>query len=130
MTMDDRAEIAALLDCHQLWIDLRDNDGYAALYTEDGSYESPFATARGTAQIVEMMAGLHASGFTTGKRHFSGPCLITVDGDRATAVSSWWAAETQPAPALFATGTYVDELERVEGHWKIARRRQTVDSTK
>ena len=38
MTMDDRAEIAALLDRHQLCIDLRDNDG---------SYESPFAKARG-----------------------------------------------------------------------------------
>lgn len=130
MAMDDRAEIAALLDRHQLCIDLRDNDGYAAVYTEDGSYESPFAAARGTAQLAEMMARLHASGFTTGKRHFSGPSLITIDGDRAAAVSSWWAAETQPGPALFATGTYVDELERVEGRWKIARRRQTVDSTR
>jgi len=130
MTMDDRAEIAALLDRHQLCVDLRDNDGYAAVYTEDGSYEGPFATARGTAQLAEMMARLHASGFTTGKRHFGGPSLITIDGDRATAVSSWWAAATQALPALFATGTYVDELERVKGRWKIARRRQTVDSTK
>jgi hypothetical protein len=31
---------------------------------------------------------------------------------------------------LFAAGTYVDELERVGGRWKIARRRQTVESTK
>jgi 3-phenylpropionate/cinnamic acid dioxygenase small subunit len=128
MTMDDRAEIAALLDRHQLCIDLRDDDGYAAVYTEDGSYESPFAAARGTAQLVEMMARLHASGFTSGKRHFSGPSLITIDGDRATAVSSWWAADTQPGPTLFATGRYDDELVRVDGNWRIARRRQTVDS--
>jgi hypothetical protein len=35
MIMDDRAEIAALLDRHQLCIDLRDNDGFASVYTED-----------------------------------------------------------------------------------------------
>ena len=130
MTMDDRAEIAALLDRHQLCIDLRDNDGYAAVYTDDGLYESPFAKAGGTPELVEMMARLHASGFTAGKRHFSGPSLVTIEGDRATAVSSWWAAETEPGPALFATGTYVDELVRVNGRWKIASRRQTVDSAK
>jgi hypothetical protein len=96
MTTDDRVEIEALLDRHQLCIDLRDNDGYAAVYTENGSYESPFASARGTAQLTEMMARLHASGFTAGKRHFSGPSAITVDGDRAAAVSSWWRPTHSP----------------------------------
>ncbi len=94
----DRLEIIELLGKHQITIDLVDTDAYADLYTPDGRYESPFATARGREDIREMSMRLARAGFTEGKRHLIGPMIIEVDGDEARAFSYWWVAETKRHP--------------------------------
>lgn len=126
-TIADRISILELLDRHQIYIDLRDADGYAGLYADDGSYESPFGASKGTHQIKEMFLGLLASGFTAGKRHMTGPVMIDIDRDQANVVSYWWVAETEAAPAVFATGAYHDRLRKIDGRWRIAHRTQIVD---
>jgi hypothetical protein len=123
----DRIEILELLSRHMLYIDLHDADRYASLYTREGIYESPFSTARGTDELVAMSLRLRRSGFTDGKRHFSGPAMIDIQGDKATAFSYWWVAETKDAPGVYSTGTYNDRLERVNGEWKLAYRKQEID---
>ena len=128
---NDRLEITELLNRHQIYIDLKDADGYAGLYAPDGSYESPFASATGRTDIAAMFRRVGASGFTTNKRHFTGQSMIDVEQDRATVLSYWWVADyAGEHPTVFATGTYKDELKRVDGAWKIARRLQTMDSSK
>ena len=127
---EDRVEITEVLNRHQIYIDLADADGYAGLYAPDGSYESPFGSASGHSDIAEMFRGLMASGFTTNKRHFTGPSMIEIQQNRATALSYFWVADyvadhAGEHPAVFATGTYKDELQKVDGAWKITRREQT-----
>ena len=114
---------------HQIFIDLQDAQGYAGLYVTDGRYESPFGSARGTEDILAMFVRLRDSGFTARKRHFNGPVMIDIHGDRATSLSYWWVADTLPVSSVYATGTYRDELRKVDGHWRIAERIQTVDAT-
>jgi len=127
----DRLEITELLNRHQIYIDLADAQGYAGVYAPDGAYESPFASATGRTDIIEMFRRVGASGFTTHKRHFAGPIMIEVEPERATALSYWWVADyAGEHPTVFATGTYKDELKRVDGAWKIARRIQSMDSNK
>lgn len=127
----DRLDITELLNRHQIYIDLADAERYAELYAPDGKYESPFASATGRADIAEMFHRLRASGFTTHKRHFTGPPMIDVERDRANALSYWWVADyAGEHPNVFATGTYKDELQRVNGVWKITRRIQTMDTSK
>jgi SnoaL-like domain len=112
----DRIEITELLNRHQIYIDLADAEGYAGLYAPDGAYESPFASATGGMDIAKMFRGLGASGFTANKRHFTGPIIIDVERDRATALSYWWVADyANKPPIVFATGTYKDELQKVDG---------------
>jgi ketosteroid isomerase-like protein len=123
----DRVEILELLSRHMLYIDLQDAQRYASLYTKDGVYESPFATARGTSELIAMSIRLTESGFTAGKRHFNGPAMIDLDGDTATAFSYWWVAETKESPGVYSTGTYTDRLQKVNGEWKIAHRKQEID---
>jgi ketosteroid isomerase-like protein len=123
----DVIQITEVLNRHQMYIDLRDADGYADLYAEDGRYESPFTSATGRAEIREMFIDLRDQGFTAGKRHMTGPAMIDVNGTRATARSWYWVAETEQAPAVYATGTYTDELQKIDGQWKIAHRVQTLD---
>ncbi|PZF85041.1 hypothetical protein C1I99_29955 [Micromonospora deserti] len=125
----DRVEIMELLGRHQIYIDLKDADGYAGLYAEDGSYESPFGGSTGRAAIKELFLGLQASGFTAGKRHMSGPAMIDIDGERATALSYYWVAETEGDPGVYATGSYRDELIKADGRWLISRRVQTLDAS-
>ncbi|GEC10212.1 hypothetical protein SSP24_78670 [Streptomyces spinoverrucosus] len=126
-TTADVIQITESLNRHQIYIDLQDADGYADLYTEDGRYESPFTSATGRAEIRRMFIGLRDQGFTAGKRHMTGPIMIDVNGTRATARSWYWVAEIEQAPAVHATGTYTDELHKIDGHWKIAHRVQTLD---
>jgi ketosteroid isomerase-like protein len=126
---EDRIQITDLLYRHQMYIDLSDADRYADIYASDGVYQSPFASATGHEEILAMFRKLAASGFTKGKRHFTGPIMIQVNGDRATAASYWWVADYSGAQsAVFATGTYQDDLRKINGTWKIQKRIQTLDA--
>jgi len=125
----DRLEITELLNRHQIYIDLADADGYAGLYAANGLYESPFASATGRSEIAKMFRSLGSSGFTANKRHFTGPSMIEIDHNRATALSYWWVADYAGShPIVFASGTYKDELQKVNGVWTIVRRVQSMDS--
>jgi hypothetical protein len=126
----EKLEIIELLNRHQIYIDLKDADRYAGVYAPDGRYESPFASAQGTSELVAMSQKLEASGFTKNKRHFNGPMMIDIDGDGATALSYWWVADyAEKQPAVFATGTYRDELRKINRQWKIVHRVQEQDSS-
>ena len=128
-SIQDRFEITEILHRHQIAIDQRDGDAYAALFAADGRFESPFASAVGTAEIKRMTLGLHASGFTEDKRHYLGPVSVELDGERARAISYWWVADTADPPRVFATGRYVDELKKTDGGWRIVHRRQEADQS-
>lgn len=123
----DRLEIRELIDRAMILVDLRDYAGYGALYTADGRYESDFAHAQGPDDISAMSRGLTESGFTAGKRHFTGPTEVEVNGDRARVLSYWWVADFQEDTRVFATGTFTDELRKVDGRWRFAHRRQEGD---
>ena len=123
----DRFEITEILHRHQIAIDERDGDAYAALFTPDGRFESPFASAAGTAEIKQMTLGLHESGFTEDKRHYLGPLRVELEGQRARAISYWWVADTADPPRVFATGRYVDEFTKTSTGWRIAHRVQEAD---
>lgn len=121
-TAADEFAITLLLQRHQISIDERDVDGYVSLFAPDATYESPFSTAHGREEIAAMAAHLHEIGFTRGKRHFAGPAAIAVDGHTARAHSHWWVADFTESPAVFATGTYRDELRKIDGRWYLTRR--------
>ncbi|NKE59981.1 nuclear transport factor 2 family protein [Lentzea sp. PSKA42] len=123
----DRVEINEILNRHQIYIDLKDADGYANLYAEDGRYESPFSSANGRAEIKAMFVRLAEQGFTKGKRHMSGPAMVDIAGNTATATSWYWVAETEQVPTVYATGTYIDTLRKIDGRWLITNRVQTLD---
>jgi hypothetical protein len=123
----DRLAIRELIDHSMVLIDQRDYDGYGALYTTDGRYESPFAQATGPTEISAMSRQLTESGFTEGMRHFTGPISIEVNGDTATAVSYFWVAQVKDQPTIFSTGTFTDRLAKDNGTWKFAHRRQEGD---
>ena len=57
--------------------------------------------------------------------------MVELKQDRATALTYWWVADyANEHPTVFATGTYKDDLRKVDGVWTIAQRVQSMDSGK
>lgn len=112
---DDQAAIRDLIAAYALALDAGDVDGCVRLFASDGEflvYGKTFAGHDGIAGMFRAAArGLHLTGVSR----------ITVDGDRASARSQVLfvrAGDLQLRPAL-----YDDELTRVDGQWRFARRR-------
>jgi hypothetical protein len=125
--VEDRLAIRGLIEAAMILIDLRDHDGYGALFAPNGLDESAFGQAQGPRDISAMNRRLTESGVIAGKRHFTGPILIELDGDRARALSHYWVAETAGPSAVVETGTFSDELQKMNGAWRFVQRRQTDD---
>jgi uncharacterized protein (TIGR02246 family) len=123
----DKVAITELIHRYQLAIDSHNAVQWASTFTEDGEYVTPFGHAIGTEQLIAAITSWHSSGITKGKRHMIGAILIAVTGETATAYSTYWIAEAETAPAIVATGDYTDQLRKVDGDWKLARRVQTID---
>ena len=85
------------------------------------------ARRRARAEILKTIHQWHSSGITAGKRHMIGPRRIDVVGDRSTASSSYWVVDAHDSTVIVATGTYVDELRKRGGVWRLHKRVQTVD---
>lgn len=112
---DDEAAIRDLIAGYALALDAGDVDGCVRLFASDGEflvYGRTFAGHDGIAGMFRAAArGLHLTGVSR----------ITVDGDRASARSQVLfvrCGDLQLRPAL-----YDDELTRVDGQWRFARRR-------
>src|SRR6185437_2318878 len=112
---DDQAAIRDLIAGYALALDAGDVDACVQLFAPDGEllvYGKTFAGHDGIAGMFRNAArGLHLTGVSR----------IAVDGESATAQSQVLfirAGDLQLRPAL-----YDDELTRVAGHWRFARRR-------
>jgi len=126
--LEDEKQIHDLLIRYGLLLDSKDFKGYAALFAKDGVWVGGFGTHRtpaGIEAMLEKYMGPAAPG-TRNKDNFHLLTneIITVDGDRATAVSKLIfyvkGPEGRPVPQM--AGHYDDEFVREEGRWKFAKR--------
>jgi ketosteroid isomerase-like protein len=124
----DHLLIRERMDAYIMNIDSHDNKAFAANFTEDGVYESPFGTAKGQAAIEATIAQWHAGGITTGKRHMTGPLVIhsITDGTAITS-ASYWIIDAANKPGIVASGEYSDVLRKVNGAWLLVHRKQMID---
>lgn len=111
-------------------IDRQDFDAYADLFTEDGVWQNGATVRRGRTEIKDLLTGLFGTppaGFVNRESYHlvSNPQVeIAPDGDHATARSRHLLVMRGEggAPTPMLAGLYEDELVRVDGTWKIARR--------
>lgn len=123
----DRLLIRERMDAYIMSIDSHDNAAFAANFTDDGVYESPFGTAKGRAAIEVVIGQWHAGGITAGKRHMSGPLVIhSITGDTARTSASYYIIDAANTPGIVASGEYTDVLRKVNGQWLLAERKQMI----
>jgi hypothetical protein len=98
----------------------------AALWTDDGTYDAGISVMTGADAIERMVrTDPHQTYIAGGCAHLVGPPHVTIDGDRATAITHsqllFWNAETQSYRAWRVTAN-VWEWRREPGGWKVTSR--------
>jgi len=130
--LEDLAEIQRLFYDYRRHLDARDLHAYSRLFCEDGEWSGRTGSAVGPDAIQAMLeANLSPNPPAPGATswHIVSNPLIDLDGDRATASTTWALIRRGEgdAPALVLLGHYDDVLERESGRWRFKRRRASID---
>lgn len=137
---EDRAEIVDLQARYVAAMDYLDADGYAAVFAKDGVLDWARGLVEGREAIREFMAtgtydltqGAAEAKTPDGRnwpstvRHLITNQVITVDGDKAKAVTYWIQFNNnqkrdQVEWMLF--GTWYDEFVKIDGEWLFSLHR-------
>jgi ketosteroid isomerase-like protein len=123
---DDDAAIRSLIGRAAHLADEGGPDDYRAIYTADATWMLGGGQQNGIEEIVAATAKRRTEGVSgpgTGTRHFVMPLHVSVDGDRATAVSYFlFLGDTAGAPVIKVFGVYTDGLVRTAQGWRINNR--------
>jgi ketosteroid isomerase-like protein len=114
-TSDDKDEIRELIARYCLAFDQGDVPTWVACYRDDGELLGAGQPLKGRQALGDFLAGQPPNDF----HRLTGNFVIDVDGDAARCQSS---VAILSGGAIISSGRVVDELQRVDGRWQIARR--------
>ena len=133
MTALDHEDIRQLLARYNFAIDLGDPDGWAACFTDDGTFEcsglpegNPLGGRYQGADALRAYAKTHYATAKGHARHWNWNLLIEGDGETAT-MQCYLMALNTARPGAAGLGIYRDRLVKVDGQWRFAERHITVD---
>ena len=98
----------------------------AALFTEDGTWETAFGKATGRAAIAELARSLRVGAKQPRPRavHLVTNIAIALAGERAAIRSNWTLVQNSPqGPKVGSGGAYYDEMAKEGGSWLFRYRR-------
>ena len=98
----------------------------AALFTEDGTWDTAFGKATGRAAIAELASSLRTRAEQPRPRavHLVTNIAIALDGEHARVRSNWMVMQNSPqGPRLGSGGAYLDEMVRTAGTWLFRYRK-------
>ena len=103
---------------------------YAAMWTDDGEFLYRGKTYKGPAEIAKVFdrpprpaAPGAPPAVPTRTMHIVSNLSLKLDGDKATDQAYWQTLGVRDGRSvILGAGHYEDELRRVGGHWKFAKR--------
>jgi len=98
----------------------------AALFTEDGTWDTAFGKATGRTAIAELASSLRMRAEQPRPRavHLVTNIAIALDGESAGVRSNWMVMQNNPlGPCIGSGGAYLDEMVRAEGRWLFRYRK-------
>jgi 3-phenylpropionate/cinnamic acid dioxygenase small subunit len=132
--LEDVESIRQLLERYVELNEARDYAGYAQLFARDGELALRVGSARGPAQIRELLeknfGGANAArGPRPGSSHLLTSMRIDVSGDSATSFCRWTLLSPleNGRQEVAGKGHYKDELVREDGRWKFSKRTIVTD---
>jgi 3-phenylpropionate/cinnamic acid dioxygenase small subunit len=101
-------------------------DEMAALFTEDGTWDTAFGKATGRQAIAELARSLRTRVAEPRPRavHLVTNIVIALEGERATVRSNWMVMQNGPeGPRIGSGGAYDDEMVKEGGRWLFRYRK-------
>ena len=101
-------------------------DDMAALFTEDGTWDTAFGAATGRAAIAQQARDIRARAGDNRPRavHLVTNIAIALDGERAEVRSNWTVVQNSPeGPKIGSGGAYADQLVKQNGKWLFRYRK-------
>jgi hypothetical protein len=98
----------------------------AALFTEDGTWDTAFGKATGRAAIAELASSLRtcAEQPRPPAVHLVTNIAIALDGARAQIRSNWMVTQNSPqGPRIGSGGAYIDDIVMADGRWLFRYRK-------
>jgi uncharacterized protein (TIGR02246 family) len=124
--IEDKDAIRELLAEYCFRLDDGRYQEMAALFTEDGTWETAFGAATGRAAIAELAREIRARAGADRPRavHLVTNIVVALDGKRAQVHSNWMVMQNSAdGPKIGSGGAYRDEIERRDGRWLIHHRK-------
>ena len=101
-------------------------DDMAALFTEDGTWDTAFGAATGRAAIAQQARDIRARAGDNRPRavHLVTNIVIALDGDSAEVRSNWTVVQNSPdGPRIGSGGGYLDRMVKRDGKWLFRYRK-------
>ncbi|MPZ99950.1 MAG: nuclear transport factor 2 family protein [Dehalococcoidia bacterium] len=126
LSADDRLAILDLAARYNHAIDGGDASGWASTFTSDGIFVSR-EEVTGTDALVAFARNFAQN--LPGARHWTNNHVIEGDGDAAThsCYLQLLNVAAEGGARVISTGTYRDQLTKVDGSWKFSRRHVVSD---
>ena len=118
--IEDKDAIRELMAEYCFRLDDGRYEDMAALFTEDGTWETAFGKATGRAAIAKLAADIRARAGADRPRavHLVTNIVIALDEGRAQVRSNWMVMQNSPhGPKIGSGGAYRDEIVQREGRW-------------
>ena len=105
-----------------------DNGRYAdmaALFTEDGTWDTAFGKGTGRVDIAALVKRIRESRTMHPRAiHHVTNIVIKLNGDRATSFSNWVVVQNGPqGPMIGSAGSYTDDMAKQDGRWLFRYRK-------
>jgi uncharacterized protein (TIGR02246 family) len=126
MSLEDKDAIREVLAEYCFRLDRGDYDGMAALFTEDGTWDTAFGAATGRAAIAQQASDIRSRAGAERPRaiHLVTNIVIALAGDRATIRSNWTVVQNSPdGPKIGSGGAYADDMVKDSGEWRFRYRK-------
>jgi uncharacterized protein (TIGR02246 family) len=122
---EERSAIRELLATYCFHLDNYRFAEMAALFTEDGTWDTAFGKGTGRAGIVAQAESIGTPGAVRPKRvHLTTNIVISLDGDSATVVSNWSVIQNSAnGPKIGSAGAYQDQVVKQDGKWLFQYRK-------
>ena len=101
-------------------------DDMAALFTEDGTWDTAFGKATGRAAIAQQARDTRVRAGDNRPRavHLVTNIAIALDGERAEVRSNWTVVQNSPdGPKIGSGGGYLDQMVKQDGRWLFRYRK-------
>ncbi len=124
-SLEEKDAIREVLAEYCFRLDGGDYDGMAALFTEDGTWDTAFGKGTGRAAIAQLARDVRANGNHEGAGdsrpraiHLVTNIAIKLDGDTAEVRSNWTVVQNSPdGPKIGSGGGYADRMVKQGSAW-------------